>query len=132
MPGKTINQKQVNLYMSYRKKGLKQSAAAAKSDISVRSARRIDRDPHHASPKQRTYRTRKDPLNGAFEQFLQPLLEAEPSLQPMTLFEHLTDLCPGQFDRSCLRTIQRRVKRWLATEGPDKEVMFLQSQVEFD
>lgn len=126
MPGKTINQKQVNLYMSSRKQGQSQATAAAKAGISERSGRRIDQGQLNPRSKPRDYRTRKDPLEGAFEQYLVPLLEKEPTLQPITLFEELMEVCPGQFDQTCLRTIQRRVKRWRATEGPEKEVMFLQ------
>ena len=126
MPGKTINQKQVNLYMSSRKHGESQVTAAAKAGISERSGRRIDQGKRNTALKPRDYQTRKDPLEGAFEKYLVPLLEQEPTLQPITLFEELTEQCPGKFDRSCLRTIQRRVKRWRAIEGPEKEVMFLQ------
>lgn len=126
MPGKTINQKQVDLYMQFRKKGNSQTLCAAKAGISERSGRRIDKGEQSCSRPPRNYRTRKDPLQGAFEQYLIPLLKNEPTLQPMTLFEELVERCPGQFDKSCLRTIQRRVKRWLATDGPVKEVIFLQ------
>ena len=126
MHGKTINQKQVNLFMSHRKQGDSQIIAAAKADISVRSARRIEHNQHSTQPKIRQYKTRKDPLGGAFEKHLLPLLNENPQLLPMTLFEELMRLCPDQFDQSCLRTIQRRVKTWRATEGPEKEVMFLQ------
>ncbi len=126
MPGKHVNQNQVNLYMTTRKEGLSQVAAAAKSGISERSARRIENGQHTVIKKRRTYRTRKDPLAGAFEEHLIPLLEKEPSLTPMTLFEELLERCPDQFDSRCLRTIQRRVKQWLATEGPQREVIFLQ------
>ena len=129
MHGKTINQKQVNLFMSFRNKGDSQIIAASKAGISERSARRIEKGEHATHPKQRNYRTRKDPLNGAFEKHLQPLLESDPKLLPMPLFEELMRICPDQFDQSCLRTIQRRVKTWRATQGPEKEVMFLQKHV---
>jgi len=126
MPGKHINQNQVNLYMTIRNEGFNQKSAAAKSAISERSARRIEKGQHDDLKTRRAYRTRKDPLSGAFEEHLIPLLEKEPSLTPMTLFEELLERCPDQFDNRCLRTIQRRVKQWLATEGPQKEVIFLQ------
>lgn len=33
---------------------------------------------------------------------------------------------PGKFGHNHLRTLQRRVKKWLATEGPEQEVIFRQ------
>ena len=54
------------------------------------------------------------------------MLEQNPALQPITLLEVLEEHSPGQFDDSNLRTLQRRVKRWRAKYGPDKEVIFRQ------
>ena len=33
---------------------------------------------------------------------------------------------PGEYEDRQLRTLQRRLKHWRATEGPSKEVMFAQ------
>lgn len=127
MPGKTINQLQVNLYMSYRNQpNQSQSSSAAKAGFSERTARRIDSGNHQTIQPQRQYRTRKDPLQGLFEEHIIPLLEAEPGLQPITLFEKLEELAPQQFDRSQLRTLQRRVKKWRAKHGPEQDVIFRQ------
>ena len=125
MSGKSITKHQVNLYMSYRQKH-NQVKAAAKAGISERSARRIESGQHAVSRQPRLYRTRKDPFNGAFEQHLVPLLEADPKLQPITLLDKLDTIMPGQFGQKHLRTLQRRVKKWLATEGPEQEVIFRQ------
>jgi len=134
MSGKSITQEQVKLYMSHRKQpNQTQVSSAAKAGISERTARRIDTEKHQTGtglPRQ--YKTRKDPLNGAFEKHLVPLLELEPKLQPITLLEALDELEPGQFDHSHLRTLQRRVKRWRATEGPDQEVIFQQKHIAGD
>ena len=43
-----------------------------------------------------------------------------------TLFEWLQSQHPGKFDNSLLRSFQRGVKRWRATEGEAKEVFFSQ------
>src|SRR5579871_2662880 len=48
-------------------------------------------------------------------------LEIEPGLQAKTLFEHLQHSEPGRFTDGQLRTLQRRIKQWRATEGPAKE-----------
>ncbi len=121
MPGISITQQQVKLYMSYRKNN-SQVTSAAKVGISERSARRIEKGEHQ--PRQ--YRTRKDPFNGLFEKHLVPLLKLNPELQPITLLDVLADKAPDQFDASHLRTLQRRVKRWRVQEGPEQEVIFFQ------
>lgn len=127
MPGKPINQLQVKLYMSYRNQpNQSQSSAAAKAGFSQRTARRIDSGKHNTTHPLRQYRTRKDPFDGLFEQYLVPLLEAQPLLQPITLLEKLEEIAPNQFDRSHLRTLQRRVKRWRAKHGPALDVIFRQ------
>jgi len=133
MPGKPITQEQVNLYMSYRKNPKQlQATSAAKAGFSERSARRIDTGEHEVKQGVRKYRTRKDPFNGLFEQYLVPLLEANPALQPITLLEVLEKEAPNQFDHSHLRTLQRKVKRWRAKQGPEQEVMFLQRHIAGD
>jgi hypothetical protein len=59
-----------------------------------------------------------------WEQDLVPLLERQPQLQALTLLEHLQEHYPGQYGRSILRTLQRRVQQWRATVGLAQEVMF--------
>jgi len=134
MSGKSITQEQVKLYMSHRKQPTHtQASSAAKAGISERTARRIDTGQHQTGTTlPRQYKTRKDPFNGAFEKHLVPLLELEPKLQPITLLEALEELEPGQFDNSHLRTLQRRVKRWRAQEGPEQEVIFQQKHIAGD
>lgn len=130
MSGKRITDQQVRLYMNERKQGLSQTAAAAKAAVSERSARRIDSGKLSIESKQKKYwRTRKDPLEAVWESDLLPLLEAEPALLPTTLFELLCDNYPDKYDKSILRTLQRRIKSWKAKHGPAKEVMFRQIKV---
>jgi hypothetical protein len=127
MPGIPINQRQVNLYMSYRNKhNQSQYSAAAKAGFSSRTARRVDSGQHSTTKTPRNYATRKDPLNGLFEQHVVPLLEKEPTLQPSTLFEVLEDIAPGQFERTQLRTLQRRIKKWRVKYGPEQDIIFRQ------
>jgi len=126
LSGKHITQQQRNLYMKYRQAGLNQTVSGAKSGISSRSGRRIEeqgstaKKPHH-------WRTREDPFAQVWESELVPLLEQEPTLTGLTLWEHLEESYPQHYSQSQLRTLQRRVKHWRATRGPDKPVMFRQS-----
>ena len=67
MPGKKITDHQVKTYKQHRNKH-SQVAAAAKTGISERSARRIEDAP--SLPSQlpiRNWRTREDPLNSMFK-----------------------------------------------------------------
>ena len=112
--------------MQHRRTGLTQEAAAAKSGLSVRSGRRIEKGEHARQSEQRGWRTRVDPLAGVWSSELEPLLCNEPSLTGLTLLEYLDELHPGQYSQSVLRTLQRRVRTWQALNGPDKEVIFRQ------
>ena len=53
-------------------------------------------------------------------------LAVHPGLQAKTLFADLQRRYPGCFSDGQLRTLQRRIKVWRATEGPPKEVYFPQ------
>jgi transposase InsO family protein len=127
LPGKRITQHQESLYMSTRKSGKSQETAAAKAAISERSGRRIEKGERPSIPGERHWRTREDPLDTIWEKELVPLLEQEAQLTGLTLWEYLEDEHTGQFPFSVLRTLQRRVKHWKATQGPDKVVIFRQS-----
>ncbi len=96
--------------MNAKKTGHSQQTAAAKAGISPRTARRIESGTHR--PKRgrpRDWQTRADPLDGHWEADLLPMLERDSRIEPMTLFETLQELYPGQYDDK-LRTVQRRVK----------------------
>jgi hypothetical protein len=113
--------------MSKRQQGKSQETASAKAAISERSGRRIEKGERHSVPGERHWRTREDPLEAIWEIELVPLLEKEPQLTGLTLWEYLDDRHAGQFPYQVLRTLQRRVKHWKATQGPDKVVIFRQS-----
>lgn len=127
MPATRITDQQVLLYMRYRKIH-SQELAAAKAGISVRSARRIERNPILPSQRSRRYwRSRADPFAEVWETEIRPLLQAQPSLMAITLLKKLQDDHPGQFPDRLLRTLQRRVRWWRALAGPPKEVFFTQT-----
>jgi hypothetical protein len=72
-----------------------------------------------------TWRTRKDPFKDAWPT-IKAMLELNPGLEAKTLFEDLQRRHPGRFADGQLRTLQRRIKNWRASEGPPKEVFFTQ------
>lgn len=128
MSGQWLTSKQVEIYMNARKEGKTQAVSAAKAGISERSGRDVEKgkrfDPN---TQQRAWRTRTDPFKDVWTNEIELMLQQSPALSPLTLLEHL-QLTHGieTFPDKLLRTLQRRVKRWLHQEGPAREVIFRQ------
>lgn len=78
-------------------------------------------------PGRRRWRNRPDPLAVVWPQASRMLSDA-PELEAKSLFEFLRQAPENQLEPRHLRTFQRRVRRWRATQGPDKEVFFPQRQ----
>jgi hypothetical protein len=76
--------------------------------------------------KPHTWRTREDPFAEDWA-MLEAMLEEAPELEATTLFDHLLRLKPAAHSEGRLRTLQRRVKRWRAQRGPEREVFFPQA-----
>ena len=72
-----------------------------------------------------TWRTREDPFEDVWGE-AEAFLQLNEGLEAKTIFEYLQSRYRGQFDDGQLRTFQRKVKLWRATEGPPKEVFFAQ------
>jgi hypothetical protein len=101
--------------------------AAMKSNMDRKTARKYrdaGRLPSEMK-RERTWRTRRDPFERVWPQVAALLTEA-PELEAKTIFDHLCRENPGEFEEGQLRTLQRRVRRWRAEEGPPKEVFFPQ------
>jgi hypothetical protein len=81
--------------------------------------------PSEMEEEERKYRTREDPFAANWDT-VQGMLEDAPALEGKALFEWLLEQEPGQYQPGQLRTFQRKIKQWRATEGPDKEVFFAQ------
>jgi hypothetical protein len=99
--------------------------AALKVGMDAKTARKYryaDRLPSESFTP-RTWRTREDPFQNVWPE-LRDQLERAPGLQAKTLFEDLQRRFPGQFPDNQLRSLQRKIKAWRATEGPPKEVFF--------
>ena len=126
MPGKRITDLQMSKYKALRGEHT-QEAAAAKSGISVASARRIEAATVLPSQRPaRHWRTRADPLAAVWDTEVVPMLEAAPSLMAVTLLQELQRRHPEQFADSVLRTLQRRVSLWRAEHGEEREIFFAQ------
>ena len=71
------------------------------------------------------WQTREDPFAEDWPVIL-GMLEVNPGLEGKTIFDHYKRTCPGRYQDGQLRTLQRRIRHWRATEGPGKEVYFPQ------
>lgn len=126
MPGKRISDHQVTKYKELRGRH-SQEVAAAKTGVSVASARRIESAVLLPSQRPvRGWRTRLDPLNEVWAAEVVPMLEAAPGLMAVTVLEELQLRHPQRFDSAVLRTLQRRVRQWRAEHGGDREIFFAQ------
>ena len=126
MPGHHISDKQAFHYMVERRHHT-QATAAAKAGISERSARRIETDPRLPSQKKdpRHWRTRSDPLEPVWAR-VEVLLKID-GIMSVTIFETLQD----EFGEEAVpdglrRTLERRIARWRALNGAEKEIFFPQ------
>ena len=101
--------------------------AAMKAGMDEKTARKYQRLGKLPSElkTQHTWRTRKDPFEDTWHE-IKMMLEINPGLEAKTIFEDLQRKNPGEFADGQLRTLQRRIKFWRATEGPQKEVFFTQ------
>jgi len=103
------------------------SVAAAQAGMDEKTARKyrgIGKVPSEIQVPH-TWRTRPDPFAEVWAE-LAAQLAAHPGLQAKTLFVDLQRRYPGRFADGQLRTLQRRIKVWRATEGPPKEIYFPQ------
>ena len=103
------------------------SLAAAKAGMDEKTARTYRRAGKLPSQlrAERSWRTWPDIFDEVWAD-LKHQLELNPGLEAKSLFQHLQRQHPGRFQDGQLRTLQRRIKRWRALEGPGKEVFFPQ------
>lgn len=105
------------------------SISALKAGLDRKTARKYVQA--HQSPDQlqkpRRWRTRPDPLAKVWPQAEQMLVDA-PELEGKALFEFFLGQKDSGLESQHLRTFQRRIQRWRALHGPEKEVFFPQRQ----
>jgi hypothetical protein len=104
--------------------------SAAKAGMDRKTTRKYqhaDQLPSHrrADARPRDWQTRPDPFADVWGEVVE-LLEQATGWEAKTLVEELQRRHPGRFPDGQLRTLQRRVKHWRATQGPDKEEFFAQ------
>ena len=110
-----------------RKNGEPQAIAAARAGFSESTARRIGTGRVLVSQRPpRQYRTRVDPFQDVWRAEIVPILTRAPGIRATTVFEELQQLHPGRYPDRVLRSLQRHLAHWRATEGPERELIFRQ------
>src|SRR5437773_4160169 len=100
--------------------------AAAKAGFSTATAYRIEADPRLPSQKKEPRgRRRPDPLAGVWDSAIVPMLEAAPGLRAVAIFEEVCRRRPA-IAAGVRRTLERRIARWRALNGPNRDVIFRQ------
>jgi hypothetical protein len=100
--------------------------AAAKAGFSTATAYRIEADPRLPSQKKAPRgRRRLDPLAGVWDSEIVPMLEAAPGIRPIAILEEMCRRHP-EITPGVRRTLERRIARWRALNGPSRDVIFRQ------
>ena len=100
--------------------------AAAKAGFSTATAYRIEADPWLPSQKKKLRgRRRPDPLAGVWDNEIVPMLEAAPGIRAVAIFQEICRRDPG-IAPGVRRTLERRITRWRALNGPHRDVIFRQ------
>jgi hypothetical protein len=104
-----------------------QEMAALKAGMDVKTARKYVRAKGLPSELKtsRHWRTHKDEFSDVWPE-IQEQLRTNPGLEAKTIFAALQRQQPERFADGQLRTLQRKIKHWRATEGPAQEVYFVQ------
>jgi len=103
------------------------SLAAMKAGMDVKTARRYKQKRKLPSELkiQHNWRNRPDPFAEVWQKVI-TMLSINSGLHAKTIFEYLQRREPGKYTDGQLRTLQRRIKVWRATEGPPRKVYFPQ------
>ena len=99
--------------------------ASMKAGMDAKTARKYHKQGKLPSElkQEHVWQTRKDPFADVWES-IKSMLEINPGLEAKTLFDDLQRKHPGRYSDGQLRTLQRRIKRWKAEDGPAKEIFF--------
>jgi hypothetical protein len=104
-----------------------QAIAASKAGMDVKTARKYLRTRRLPSERKvdRHWLTRQDGFAEVWPGIVEQV-RTNPGLEAKTIFAALQRQYPERFSDGQLRTLQRRIKRWRASEGPAREVYFVQ------
>jgi len=122
-----VTDQQVRRLFMFKNKKIPQYRAADKAGMTERTAYKYIKA--NKLPSQlkceHDWQTRENPFIEDWPVILD-MLEVNPGLEGKTIFNHFERTCPGRYQHGQLRTLQRKIKHWRATEGPGREVYFPQ------
>ena len=124
-----ITKQQYQRLMSEYEKTGKLVVSAMKADVHPQTAAKYisaGKTPAELQVAHR-WRTRPDPLDKIWTAAVAMLREA-PELEAKTLFEYFLARPDSGLAAGHLRTFQRRVRQWHATQGPEQAVIFAQDR----
>ncbi|NQY09725.1 MAG: IS21 family transposase [Flavobacteriales bacterium] len=109
------------------KEGKPLCESADKAGMSEKTARKYLKKKRLPSEMKEahTWKTHSDEFSEIWP-LIKGMLELNSGLEATTLLPYMQREYPGEYEDRQLRTLQRRLKHWRATEGPSKEVMFAQ------
>lgn len=122
-----VTDQQVRRLVLLMKSERTKATAAAKAGMDPKTARKYLKSGKMPSKlkKNHDWKTRRNPFEADWAQ-IKELLEVNSSLEAKTIFKFLQQQRPDKYQNGQLRTLQRHIKHWRATEGPAKEVFFSQ------
>lgn len=122
-----VTDQQVRRLFMFKNKERYQYMAADKAGMTERTAYKyikVNRLPSQLKCGH-NWQTRENPFAKDWPVILD-MLEVNPGLEGKTIFDHFNRTYPARYQNGQLRTLQRRIKHWRATEGPGKEAYFPQ------
>ena len=122
-----VTDQQVRRLFMFKNKEICQYRAADKAGMTERTAYKYIKANKLPSQLQceHDWQTRENPFVEDWPVILD-MLEVNPGLEGKTIFNHFERTYPGKYQNGQLRTLQRKIKHWRATEGPGREVYFPQ------
>ena len=122
-----VHDRQVRRLFMLKQKEETLAVASAKAGMDEKTARKYLREGKLPSQMKapHTWPTHPDAFSSVWAE-VQAFLELDAGLEAKTIFEELQRTYPERFADGQLRTLQRRVKRWRALEGPAKETYYPQ------
>ncbi len=105
-----------------------QEISAAKSGMSTKTARKyltIGKLPSELK-KKRSWKTRTNVFDSVWEE-VEVMLTRAPGLQSKTILSHFIKKDPNKFNEGHIRTLQRLLRKWRASNGSNDNIIFNQT-----
>ena len=102
------------------------AVAAAMAGFSRATGYRIEADPRLPSQKKTSRgRRRPDPLAEVWDAEVVPMLRAAPGIRAVAVYDEMIRRHP-ELGEGVRRTLERRIRKWRAFNGPEQDVIFRQ------